>query len=170
MIGLRRGTVEIMPYDLNWPLEFEKEKHLIQQAFGEHIVAIEHVGSTAVPDMPAKPIIDIEIGVQKFEDWKVIVPLAEKIGYIFMPDRVFEDYVFMPKGDESQRTHYLHIASIDSAEWKNILTFRDILRKNPVMRANYAKLKRKLSKLHGHNRAEYTALKTAFISSALSGN
>ena len=166
MIGLRRGTVQLADYDPDWPVEFEKEKRLLERAFGDRVVAIEHVGSTAVPGLSAKPIIDIEIGLRHFEDWHGLVPLAEKAGYSFMPERVFEDYVFMPKGAEDCRTHYLHFAAVDSSEWQHVIRFRDALRRDQKLRDEYAALKRHLSETH-QNRAEYTQAKTAFIEKAL---
>ena len=91
---------------------------------------------------------------------------AEKAGYSFMPERVFEDYVFMPKGAEDCRTHYLHFAAVDSSEWQHVIRFRDALRRDQKLRDEYAGLKRHLSETH-QNRAEYTQAKTAFIEKAL---
>lgn len=167
MIGLQRGTVHLSPCDSAWADDFEKEKKLLLDAFGDKVLAIEHVGSTAVPGLSAKPIIDIEIGLRKLNDYKMLIPLAEKLGYQFMPDRVFEDYVFMPKGSENCRTHYLHFATIDSDEWRNILRFRDLLRSDSILRDGYASLKAKLAAQNSQDRESYTTAKTDFIRKSL---
>lgn len=163
MIGLKRGMVQLVVYDPHWLEEFEKEKHLLMETFGDKIVAIEHVGSTAVPGLIAKPIIDIEVGLRQFDNYKELISLAETVGYTYMPERVFEDYVFMPKGPEDCRTHYLHFAAFDSDEWRNVIRFRDVLRTDPQMRDEYAALKTKLASAHETDRQAYTAGKTAFI-------
>ena len=80
-----------------------------------------------------------------------------------MPERVFEDYAFMPKGSESCRTHYLHFAAINSDEWRNVIKFRDVLRANPKLRDEYALLKTKLAATNATNRQVYTAAKATFI-------
>ena len=166
MIGLKRGTIQITDYDPAWAKEFEAEKQLLQSAFKGCTVSIEHVGSTAVPGLAAKPIIDIEVGVAHFADWRSVARLAEKVGYIYMPDRVFEEYVFMPKGPEGCRTHYLHIAAVDSDEWRNVITFRDALRSNTKLRDDYVALKHALAAKFA-NRADYTAAKAEFILTAI---
>lgn len=163
MIGLKRGAVALVDYDPTWPDEFAQEKRRLEEAFGDKVVEIVHVGSTAVPGLTAKPIIDIEVGLSKLEDYKELIPLAENLGYYFMPERVFEDYVFMPKGSESCRTHYLHFAAINSDEWRNVIKFRDVLRANPKLRDEYALLKTKLAATNATNRQVYTAAKATFI-------
>jgi len=163
MIGLRRGAVMLVEYDPTWASEFEREKQLLLDVFGNKVVAIEHIGSTAVPGLPAKPIIDIEVGLRKFDDYKELVPLAETLGYIFMPDRIFDGYVFMPKGPEERRTHYLHFAAFNSDEWNNVIRFRNILRANPKIRDEYAALKAKLATANTNDRANYAANKADFI-------
>ena len=168
MISLRRGTVSLVPYDSTWANEFDKEKAILEQAFGDKVLAIEHVGSTAVPGLAAKPIIDIEIGLEKFDDYKELVPLAESVGYQFMPDRIFDEYVLMPKGSEDCRTHYLHFAVVGSDEWNNVIGFRNILRSNSRLRDEYADVKAKLASANTSNRAAYTVAKSDFIERALS--
>ena len=167
MIGLARGEVKIAAHDASWAQAFALEKELLEQIFGKNVVAIEHIGSTAVPGLSAKPIIDIEVGIARFADWPKLVPLAEKAGYIFMPDRVFVDYIFMPKGSDDCRTHYLHITEYGSQEWYNVIHFRDILRTHTDVRKQYSTLKQSLAQTHP-KRADYTAAKTEFIKHTLS--
>lgn len=170
MIGLQRGTVQLASYSQDWAKAFMDEKKRLEDVMGDMVVAFEHVGSTAVPGLAAKPIIDIEVGLRKFEDYKELVPIAEKLGYQYMPDRIFKDYVFMPKGPEGRRTHYLHFALFDSDEWQSVVRFRDILRANPKLRDEYAALKYTLAKKYRTNRSAYTEAKASFIQSCLRSN
>jgi GrpB-like predicted nucleotidyltransferase (UPF0157 family) len=167
MIGLQRGTVTLAEYDPAWTNEFEQEKRLLQQVFKDRVLAIEHIGSTAVPGLAAKPIIDIEVGLCKLDDYKELVPLVEALGYHFMPDRIFDEYVFMPKGPEERRTHYLHFAAVGSNEWNNVIHFRDILRANPKIRDEYAAIKSELAAANANDRSTYTTRKAEFICQVL---
>lgn len=166
MIGLKRGTVQLVDYDSSWAAEFEKEKQLLTKVLGGKVVRIEHIGSTAVPGLSAKPVIDIEVGLRNFDDYKRLIPLAEKLGYHFMPDRIFGTYVFMPKGADDCRTHYLHFAEINSSDWNNAIAFRDALRADSKLRNAYASLKYHLASVY-EDRASYTKAKGEFIEQAL---
>lgn len=97
-IGLTRGTVKVVEYKPSWAVLFQEEKQHLQEVFGDKVHGIEHIGSTSVPGLAAKPIIDIIVAVYDLAVYKQFVEPLEKLGYEYMPDRVFEDRVFFPKG------------------------------------------------------------------------
>jgi GrpB-like predicted nucleotidyltransferase (UPF0157 family) len=169
MLGLKRGTVELAPYHPEWVELFELEKRLLTDTFGDTIVAIEHVGSTAIPGMPAKPIIDINIGVESLENARGMKDTFEGLGYEyrpFVPGHTFEDlraqelYV---KGPETKRTHHTHVTRYDSDFWKRSLLFRDYLRIHPDRAQEYAELKTRLAQDHADDREGYSQHKSQFI-------
>ena len=162
-VGLQRGTVILLPYSSVWAKDFIKEKRVLTAIFGNAAQAIEHVGSTAVPNLSAKPIIDIEVGLKDFSQWRQFVKPLEVVDYLFMPDRIRDDEVFLPKGPEAKRTHYLHITQFDSREWRVVLRFRNELRADSRLREKYEKLKEYLATEFPNDRKAYSAGKQAFI-------
>ncbi|HEY3251452.1 MAG TPA: GrpB family protein [Ignavibacteria bacterium] len=173
MIGLKRGTVKLAQHNPKWAELFEKEKQLIKKTFGSTIIAIEHVGSTAIPGIPAKPIIDINVAVGSLEAARGMKNKFEKIAYErrpFVPGHTIEElkcqelYV---KGPEAKRSHHVHVTVFENDYWKNGLLFRDYLRKNPVRAKQYAELKEKLAEKHAEDRRTYTENKEQFIKETL---
>jgi len=158
------GPVIIVNYDPNWPTLYEKEKDHILEAIGHKVLAIEHMGSTAVPGLGAKPIIDIMAGVGgKGDADECLLPL-QKIGYTDVtpePDNS-EWFYCLGKGAHSVGYH-LHLVKFPSDRWNRQLFFRDYLRSHPVVAKEYFMLKKKLSKKYGIDRVGYTEAKTAFI-------
>lgn len=163
-LGLKRGTVKLISDHEEWARLFEIEKKLLLKILGKNIIAIEHVGSTAIPGVPAKPIIDIRISIPTLDDTyikKLISPL-EKIGYTYMHN--FGDRHFFAKGPEEKRTHHISFVKENSqTDWKDVLFFRDYLRKNETARDEYSMLKQKLAKQFSEDRASYTKAKEEFI-------
>lgn len=155
--------VIIVDYDPEWPELFEREKALILGAIGQFIVSVEHVGSTAVPGLAAKPIIDILIGIQRLADAAPCITPLEDIGYEYVP--AYETDLpmrrYFRKG--SPRTHHIHMVEINSDFWVRHRLFRDYLRLYPEAAQAYADLKRRLADLHGENREAYTEAKTDFV-------
>jgi GrpB-like predicted nucleotidyltransferase (UPF0157 family) len=170
MIGLKKGTVKLSKsqYD-EWHFDFENEKLIILNKIGNHITEIHHIGSTSIPGLKAKPIIDMIAVIDKLDDYKKLVKPLEEIGYHFMPDGVFEirDRVFFPKGPESKRTHHLSLTTKDSPQYGDNLLFRDYLRDNKPIRKDYQELKLKLSKKFANDRKSYTEAKANFIQKTL---
>ncbi len=164
MLGIKRGTTKLLPHNPEWAKLFEQEKKLLLETFGDKIIAIEHIGSTAIPDTPAKPIIDMNVAVASLDDIDVFIKRLPDLGYVYMPDRRFFDRQFFPKGPESLRTHHLNLVEISSETgWKNQLLFRDFLRNNKDERDAYARLKTTLAEKYRNNREEYTKRKSDFI-------
>ena len=164
MLGLKRGTVKLVNscHD-EWARLFEIEKQLLLKTFGNRIIAIEHVGSTAIPGVPAKPLIDMNVAVSSLSDEYIeegVAPL-ENLGYHYM--HKFPDRHFFAKGSEERRTHHLNLVEPDSDEWRNSILFRDYMRRNKRACEEYAALKEKLAERFSEDRASYTKAKEEFI-------
>jgi len=157
----------IVAYDPQWPTRFERERVLLERAVGPWIVGdVNHVGSTAVPGLDAKPIIDILIGVENLAASRACFePLAE-LDYLYAPYRAQEMHWFC-KPDPSRRTHHLHLVPVDSSRYRDELAFRDRLLSDPEKARAYAALKRRLAARFGHDREGYTDAKADFIAGTL---
>ena len=167
---LIREHVEIAPYDPRWPELFALEKtHLVALLPGDVVRRIEHFGSTAVPGLAAKPIVDMLVEVTALDDVKArVVPVLQTQGY---------DYVWRPTSGEDgppwyawfikrdragTRTHHIHMVEADFPQWES-LAFRDYLRAHPDVCAEYAALKRRLASEFPSDRVAYTEGKSEFI-------
>jgi len=162
--------VEIADYDPEWAALFEKEKRRILKVIGNNVVRIEHIGSTAVPGLGAKPIIDIMVAVDCLSDAeKCIVPLRS-IGYEYVPrhEAVIPERRYFRKGHPPKEQHYhLHMVEFKSDFWKKHLLFRDYLRTHPKVAQQYYELKKTLAATHGSDHEAYTEAKTSFIESVI---
>jgi GrpB-like predicted nucleotidyltransferase (UPF0157 family) len=158
--------IVVVPYDPCWPELFEEERARIEQAIGPWVKEIEHVGSTAVPGLAAKPIIDIMVGVRSLEDTPILVERLSGIGYRYVPEleRVFPLRRYFQKLREGRRTHQIHLVERSNSEWwdRHVL-FRDYLREHPEVAEEYARLKRALAGRFHEDREAYTRAKTEFI-------
>lgn len=167
-------TILIVEYDPAWPAQFEAEKRRILDAIGDIAVAVEHVGSTAVPGLASKPIIDAMIGLRTTSDGERTVEAMERAGYEYRGDGGVDGQYFFRKTTDTPvpgqtfngmgRTLYIHMYATDHPEWDAHLRFRDFLRKQPPAAARYAALKRELVAKHPHDREAYTEGKSAFVS------
>jgi GrpB-like predicted nucleotidyltransferase (UPF0157 family) len=165
----KRSTVDevvIVEYDLRWPALFDEEAARIRAAVsGDLIERIEHIGSTAVPGLPAKPIIDILIGVESVDEAREqAVPVLESLGYSFWADNPHKDVLFLVKGlpPNGPRTHHIRVVALDAPSWDTLL-FRDYLRAHPDESARYAQLKRDLAARFQTDREAYTEAKTDYV-------
>jgi GrpB-like predicted nucleotidyltransferase (UPF0157 family) len=167
MIGLKRGIVELAPYSGRWPEMFRAERDGLLSRFGDAMLDVQHVGSTAVPGLVAKPIVDIAAAVQSICLVHNCVPSLEGLGYSYFGDRDGHAVHFFAKGPEDRRTCYLHILEVANPRWASYLAFRDLLRSDAQARAEYEELKIELAKRNPSNRRAYTEAKSAFISGML---
>ena len=148
--------VTIHPYDPDWPDRFAAEASAIQAVIGDWVTGgIHHVGSTAVPGLAAKPIIDIQVGVAELEASRPCIERLAGLDYQYAPYRPNVMHWFC-KPHPARRTHHLHLVPTGSPRFLNVLAFRDHLRENPDARAEYEALKRSLSHQFPHDRAAYT--------------
>lgn len=163
-------VVDVVPYDPRWPEEFEREKaHLRACLPAELVGRIEHFGSTAVPGLCAKPIVDLLVCATSLEAVRVrVVPILEAQGYDYFwrpttGDDVPPYYAWFIKRDaRGRRTHHLHVVEPHFEHWDRLL-FRDYLIGHPDAAREYAALKQRLSAAHHGDRVKYTEAKAAFI-------
>jgi GrpB-like predicted nucleotidyltransferase (UPF0157 family) len=167
MLGLQRGVVKVIPHNPLWASLFQQESTRLAQALGSLAVDIQHIGSTSVPGLAAKPILDIGIAVATDTDVPACVPLLESLGYIYRGYRGASEGYFFDQGSEQQLTHYLHMLLISNPSWQNYLRFRDYLIAHPTIRDEYMQLKQALAIQYASDRAAYTAAKAAFIQQIL---
>ena len=134
-------------------------------AVGYHILDIQHVGSTAIPGIPAKPIIDIAIAVANFEAAHVCIAPIEQLGYLYRGEYGLPRRHYFVKGNP--RTHHLHMNEMNSQDWQNQILFRDYLRQHPEMAQAYAALKTRLAGQYQQDRERYLQEKAPFIEEVL---
>jgi len=162
-IGLKRGTVKLKHYSSRWKQVYEKEEKLLLNTLGDSIVDIQHVGSTSIPRVQAKPIIDIAVTVGSLKKVERHIKTLEGIGYKYKTDDDKQNRLFFTKGPESKRTHYLHIGTKRGDYVKDMVLFRDYLRKHGKAVKEYNKLKIALAKKFGKEREQYTEGKAEFV-------
>jgi GrpB-like predicted nucleotidyltransferase (UPF0157 family) len=168
-LGLARSKTIVKAHDPHWAAAFETEAASLRSALGETCVSVEHIGSTAVPGLAAKPIVDIAAGCADPSRIAEVHSLLESTGYVFHGDQGDEGGLLFIKGPQSSRTHYLHVVPIDSGQWKSYLRFRDALRASPKLREEYATLKRRLAERYPNDRLSYLEGKAGFIEGVLGG-
>jgi GrpB-like predicted nucleotidyltransferase (UPF0157 family) len=161
---LSSEPIELHQPDADWPAAFTREHALLLGAFDPPPLAIEHMGSTAVPGLPAKPVIDIIVLVEDLDQGRAAIPALETLGYSFWAANPDKAKLFLAKGlpPAPRRTHNLHIHA-DLGEVRRHLLFRDHLRSNAAARAAYLALKQDLARRFRDDREAYTEGKTAFI-------
>lgn len=168
-LGLKKGEVILSGYRDEWPRLFRAEKNLLKNKLSRLAVAISHVGSTAVPGLCAKPILDIMVSVTSIEKAEKNLSSFEHCGYRVKPRE--EDPVagrlFFSKDIDGLRCFHLHVTEAGSIFCKEHLRFRNILRKDPKTLRAYARLKRHLSKKFPKDRSAYIDGKAKFISVVL---
>lgn len=163
LLGLKRGTVNVVAYQSAWAEAFEKEKRQLRDVLGDNITNIEHVGSTSVPGLAAKPVIDMIAVVDNLSVYSQLIEPLTILGYEFMPERVFTDRIFFPKGSRENRTHHLSLVVKNSNQWQKTIIFRDYLRNNLSVQNQYQNLKIELAAKYPNDRASYTKAKSQFI-------
>ncbi len=155
--------VEVAEYDPVWPRRFVEERERIAGALGDGDAVIEHIGSTAVPGLPAKPVIDILVGVDDIERSGQAVAALIGLGYSYAPEVETDvpDQRYFYKG--SPHTHHIHMVERSSPLFEEHLLFRDHLRAHPEAADEYARLKRGLAARFRDDRASYTRGKKTFF-------
>ena len=163
------APIEIAEYDPRWAEAFQLERSLLCDALAPWLVGMpEHIGSTAVPGLAAKPIIDIMAPVRSLQDSQAGIAAATGAGYVYFPYRSEVMHWFC-KPSPSARTHHLHLVPMQSRLWNERLAFRDALRADENLRAEYRDLKVALAARYRHDREGYTDAKAPFIQRVLRG-
>jgi GrpB-like predicted nucleotidyltransferase (UPF0157 family) len=167
--------IAIVPYDPGWPRAFAEERERLRALFGPDLIGrIEHFGSTAVPGLAAKPIVDLLVEVYSLERAReAIAPVLEARGYDYFWRPTFGDdggpwYCWFIRRENGRRTHHLHMVEPSFKEHWDRLKFRDALRADPARARAYEALKRRLAAAHPNDRAAYTQAKSEFIRTAIS--
>jgi GrpB-like predicted nucleotidyltransferase (UPF0157 family) len=164
MLGLKHNLNVLVDYDPEWPADFGRERERIVAALGSLAKGVEHSGSTAVPGMRAKPIIDILVGVWPFEEWRACKSPMEALGYDHAADAgVTGHHIFGRGRDTTERTHLVHLVEYARDEWRWNLALRDALRSDPDLRAAYAAEKARAAAAAPEGRSRYNELKGPFI-------
>ncbi len=166
-MGLKVGEVKLEKWNPKWRDDFELEKQNLLNIFGSLALDIQHIGSTSVDQLDAKPIIDIAVGLKNLSDF-------EKVRQVFLhlPEYSVKTdnepgEILARKGPEDNRTHFIHIMNYDGQRMNDSLKFRNILRRDPQIRNEYCKLKHQLANRYPNNRKAYTANKAEFIEQIL---
>ena len=169
-----KEQIEILPYDPGWPQQFQQEKIHLRACLPKDLIGrIEHFGSTAVPGLAAKPIVDMLVEVKSLDRTKKeVAPVLERQGYDYFWRPSFGDntppfYAWFIKRDKAgSRTHHIHMIEPDFQHWERLL-FRDHLIEHPDTAREYARLKKQLSTEFQNDRIAYTQGKTQFISQVM---
>jgi GrpB-like predicted nucleotidyltransferase (UPF0157 family) len=159
-------SIRVVPYDAEWPTLFQQRCEPLREALDEAALRIDHIGSTAVPGLAAKPIVDIQISVTAFEPPDLFRAPLERLGYVFRADNLerTKRYFREPPGD--RRTH-VHVRRAGSFSEQLALLFRDFMRAHPDWARRYAELKRALAERYAADRQGYTEGKRPFTWEAL---
>ena len=144
---------------------FEDEERILRTALGDVPARIEHIGSTAVAGLAAKPIIDLLVGLEDFSIADAVVPKVEALGYEYI--QKYEDVMpfrrFLKKEQGGIRTHQIHMVGVGGEFWERHILFRDYLRQHPGVAEQYASLKKELAGREWEDVNEYADAKTQFI-------
>jgi GrpB-like predicted nucleotidyltransferase (UPF0157 family) len=164
-------SVALADYDPAWPVQFEAEKRRLMDALPGTFVDVAHIGSTAVPGLRAKPLIDLLGGVRTPEDMFAINDVMDRIGYTTSSElnASLKTRQWFMRQSGGMRTHHLHVVVHDGPEWEVRVGFRDKLRSDPDIRARYLALKEELARTFGRQREAYTEGKTDFINAVNDG-
>ncbi len=156
-------AVRIVEHDPAWAGQADEELSRIGEALGPLAVLLEHVGSTAVPGLAAKPILDLQVSVASLEPRAGYIGPLERLGYLFAPDPDSPDFHFFGKPPQRPRSHHLHVCEVGSSHEFRHLAVRDFLREHSDEAARYAALKRELVKRHPQDRPAYIAGKEQYV-------
>jgi GrpB-like predicted nucleotidyltransferase (UPF0157 family) len=163
--------VELVNYDPRWPVLFNEEAKRLRAVLDPSLIlGLEHFGSTAVPDLSAKPIIDILIAVRSLTDAQAsFVEALRSLDYVYWAENPKKDRMFFVKGMPpfgSRRSHHVHVTEPHGEMWQR-LAFRDYLRAHPEEAGAYERLKRRLATEHQADREAYTGAKSAYVESVM---
>jgi GrpB-like predicted nucleotidyltransferase (UPF0157 family) len=157
------APLELEPYDSSWPRLFAEEAEKLLPVLTPWLAGpIEHIGSTAIPGLAAKPIIDIMAGVETLDASRPAITAATEMGYCYAPYQAEIEHWFC-KPSPAMRTHHLHLIPMNSPQWIQPIAFRNYLRAHRDVAREYEDLKRTLAQTHPFDREAYTQGKHLFI-------
>jgi len=163
------SSIIISPYSKEWPGLFHRVRQELLCVFPSDAVAIEHIGSTSVPGLAAKPVIDVLLGAGTLADIESQIQPLDRLGYRYVSkyERELPMRRYFVKAPVFSLRIHLHAVERASLFWQEHLAFRDLLRANAELRLDYQSLKRALAREHAHDKAAYSSLKGTFIQVAL---
>ena len=164
-LGLVTGTVLLKEHDVGWADLYRAEEALLRKILGDILLDIQHVGSTCIPGLRAKPIIDILAGIEALAQGPALADSLRNAGYRYLGGHLVLGHHIFGKG--VARTHLLHVVEYQGGAWRRVIAFRDILRKYPGIAARYEARKVQLSCQFRSDRAAYGEAKTPYIDSIL---
>ncbi len=168
MIGLKRGLVELHDHEKSWEENAASTVEKLKNIFGTAAVDIQHVGSTSIKGIRAKPIIDIAVSVNSYDDVYPLIPVLEKWGFHLRQHAVENDVLFVCGDFEADtRTHHIHVVKAGSKQWQDYINFRDYLNHCPDVAKEYERIKLGLMHKCKDDRIAYTEGKEEFIKRAL---
>ncbi|EWH03320.1 GrpB family protein [Halomonas sp. BC04] len=161
--------VQLVEYVPAWPARFDAEQGRLLKRFPAELLDVQHIGSTAIPGMPAKPIIDVMAGVASMAVADALFAPLLEYGYVTSVEfnASLTDRRWFMRHANGRRTHHLHVVVHDGGLWRQRLVFRDALRADPALAEHYATLKRELASCHRQDREAYTRAKGDFIRALL---
>lgn len=168
MLGQHKRDFTIVPYQLGWKDLFEQEADLLHSALGEKALRIEHIGSTAIPGILAKPIIDIMVAVVSLAEAAELIPVVESLGYEYKPHDTIPDRIYFAKESSPEhRTHHLNLTALGSGFWTSQLAFRDYLRAHDEITAEYGELKKRIAEQYAQTHQLDPEAKSEFVARVL---
>lgn len=167
MLGVTYGTVRLVEHDSRWAAAFAAEHAVLAAALDGFECTVEHIGSTSVPDLPAKPILDIAVGIPEPRDVAGCIPRLEGCGYEYRGDAGADGGHVFVRASGTVRTHHVHLVERGGDQWKAYLALRDLLRGDEAARRRYAAAKHELASRFPHDRKRYTDAKNAVVSELL---
>lgn len=164
MTGLKRGTVLLAPHQEEWTQNAEKAIRALKRLLEPVAVDVQHIGSTAIPSIHAKPIIDLVAGVRNLDDILPYIELLKQHDIVFRGEDVAGQLLFvMGDFEKDTRTHHIHVVIWNGAEWNNYINFRDYLNRFPDKAIEYDACKKELAAQFADDRGSYTTGKRKLI-------
>jgi GrpB-like predicted nucleotidyltransferase (UPF0157 family) len=168
MIGQYKRDLSVVPYRSEWKDLYDREADLLRSVLGDKALQIEHIGSTSIPGMMAKPIIDMMVAVVSLAQAIELVPEIEALEYIYKPhDTIPERMFFAKESAPEHRTHHLNLAEMESGFWKYQLAFRDHLRAHDKIAGEYVDLKKRIAEEYAQTHQLDLEAKSEFVTSVL---
>ncbi len=159
--------VHLVEHDPQWPMEFEAEAERLEGLLGERAVGIHHIGSTAVPGLDAKPVVDLMVEVSDLREVQQMTDVFEEAGYEVLGENGIPGRHFITRNEEGERTHDVNIFESGHDEITRMILFRDRMRENPDEATAYSELKNKLASMYKNDPIRYTQGKSDFILGAV---
>lgn len=161
--------ISILPFQRDWAMQYREESSRLWTILGDRMLGIEHFGSTAVPGLCAKPVIDILVGVRSISEADSLLESLCRNQYVTSPEfnETLADRRWLMRHAGGKRTHHLHLVVHNGEQWQRRLRFRDLLRDNQALAERYGKLKQQLETRYRADREAYTAAKSDFVSEVL---